>query len=113
MASCIPTLGDDTEGVILQDRAAADTTQKALLYATVKTYNRDFRGGLKKADMAFSLDFNSAVTMYLTHNFDLYGDFPDSKPRNQYARRLRQQLETGERPMDTQYSHAQCEPELL
>lgn len=46
MASSIPTLGDDTEGVILEDRAAADTTQKALLHATIKTYDSDFRGGL-------------------------------------------------------------------
>lgn len=51
MASSITTFGDDAEGVILQERAAADTPQKTLLHATVKTYNRDFRGRLEKGDV--------------------------------------------------------------
>ena len=81
MAPSILTLGDDAEGVILQDRTAADTPQKTLLHATVKTYNRDFRGRLEKGD----------VLLYVTrhdhsaYNFDFNRDFAHSKPRNQYA----------------------------
>lgn len=52
MAWSFWTLGDDTEGMVFQDGAAADTTKKTLLHATVKTYNRNLRGGLEKVGVS-------------------------------------------------------------
>jgi hypothetical protein len=41
-----PALADDSKGVVLHDRGAADSAEKTLLHPAVETKNSDFGGRL-------------------------------------------------------------------